>query len=398
MKRTFITASIALLTIAGCTKNEDFVMDSADGLIDVTIPTGIGDADADSKASIESSQLYWNANDAVGIFAGSGNVNRKFTLKTGEGTTSGTFSGQMSPVSTPVTMILYYPYVSNTTTPSCILAKDNLMDQVFEGTFDEDGRFDNFGQYSFLVSWITGFTIEQTWPSLKNATFYDITSIVRFKISSSLSDELFIQKVGLRSANDSQYPFRLPYYYVVTESGQLSLSYYPASDISTSISEKNKLTLGSGSTRYVQMAAIFNEFADEQQLNVYVEGINDGRNFRYVVPKTVQSSHSFTLGRRTTINVPLESGTSVELADRVKVTTLDGTASLTAPIFNRGDGYTAASAFWGDDTIEKYEAGRTYSFATSGKHTASFNHWGESTSLTFEKLTGISAIDFTDVY
>lgn len=396
MKKTVIIV-LAAVTIFSCIRREEILSDSLnvtyipyDGLIDVTFTAESGSSDSKVWTGWDGSTncMIWDQADTIGLFAGSGNVNRRF-VSTSDGSASSTFSGLMAPVSTATTLIVYYPYSSGASLTS--IPYPPMTDQIFEGTFEEKGEFKTFGKYALLAGGLNNFYITTTWPKGANIQFSPLVGIVRYGISSTLTESIRVRKIGMSSANN-----RFTSLSFIDMSTGNSSGYY-SSQIRTTISDKNPLILATSETKYVQMTATFSMFQSNDEINVFVDCINDdGRNLRYIIPKTVNSDHNITVGKRTSVSVPITSSTSVVYAPRIKVTSTS--ESLVAPVFRHDSGYDAADAWWGDSTVEKYEAGREHTFSTSGTHTASFNHWGTSNSVTFDNLKGITAIDFSDVF
>lgn len=392
MKKNFFIIVAAVLLFS-CSQKEDFFTESVDGLIDVTIRVGTSDSETKIWSGWENdvNRIFWNQSDSIGLFAGSGNINRRFSLSSAADAPSGSFTGRMAPVLTPTNLIAYYPYSEGTTLDK--IPYPDLSHQVFEGTFEEKGVFSNFGQYALLMGGVNNFTIETEWPSEVVVSFVPFVGLVRFGISSELSSSLNVRRIGMIS---EQYSFvDISSYNILA--GRIS-GYY-TNEVSTEISEKNPLVLDGTGTKYVQMASSYSSFTDGEVIEVYVETLSDdGQDIKYTIPKTVSTDNNLAIGLRTSVSVPLTNSTSVTRASRVKVTTSDGVTSLMAPAFSHGANYKAGDAVWGDSCLEKYEAGRTHTFTTTGEHTSSFNHWGESDIVTIDNLTGITAIDFSDVY
>jgi len=407
MKR-FVILSLATALFFSCSLDDDLLKDDLlseriDNLIEVEFTAET--ADTDSKVftgfAIGSNWMFWNKLDSVGLFAGAGNINRRFVLSSSENINTGTFKGTMQPVSNPTSLFVYYPYsadakiASSGGTTEYYIPFPNYMDQEFEGTFGENGDFSNFGKYALLVAKVGNFTISTDWPQGKTVYFNSMTGITRFKISNGLSNALQVRAVKLYSANGR---FTLFSNIFAKESG-ISYYGYNIKNLATIISDKNPLILSKGETKYVQMATTLSSFGDQtESIDVYVDCIKDGRNLRFTTTKSVTSANNFVGGYRTTINVPLSVDTPVEYAKRVKVTTSSAVDAFTAPVFTHGSDYEPADTWWGDSTVETYEAGRSHSFTTAGEHNVSFNHWGNSEKLSFEDLNGITAIDFSDVY
>jgi len=391
--KKLLSIILAAATLASCVQKENLELERIDNLLDVTFQTGVSlsESESESKVGTSSNTMLWSASDAIGIFAGTNNANRRFTLHPSSADSSvGIFSGQMNSVSSPVVLYGYYPYSSDASLTS--LKYPDISNQVFEGSFDANGNFTSFGKYALLYGYCTGFTISQAWPQDKVITFSPRVAIVKFAINSSESNPVRVRRIGMSSQN---YPF-------VTLSefnpSSGSISGYYTNVVSTEISETNPLTLNSGDTKYVQMVSGPSSFST-QNISVFVECIdNTGRNYRYDIPKSVNSSKNLQIGTRASVSVPISSSTTRTYASRIKITTSSSVQSLTAPVFVQGTDYQAADSFWGDSTIEKYEAGGTHTFTSSGVHASSFNHWGDSQSVSIEKLTGITAIDFSDTF
>ena len=391
MKKIF-SYIFALAVLVSCSQKEDFQSDSACGLLDVTFTAGTASPDSKVWAGWDNgvNGMFWSQSDKVGIFAGSDNVNCEFSLTSGADSPKGSFSGRMKPVQSPVTLYVYYPYQEGA--ESDYVAFPNLSEQVFEGTFDEQGIFSNIGEYSFLFNRLNNFTLTENTPSTVQIGFIPLVSLVRFSVSNLLASPLQIKSIGMISYN---YSFIQPSYLNMVTGG---FSGYYTSRIYTTISDNNPLIIGNSETKYVQMTAFYSNFSNET-IDVFVDGIDGtGRNVRYTIPKNVTSNMNLDYGKRTTVSVPLRQDTPSVSASRIKVTTSSSTKSLKSPVFVFGAGYEAADVSWGDSTIQRYEAGMSHTFTTAGEHTSSFNHWGKSGAVYLETLSGIQAIDFSEVY
>jgi len=401
MKLRYVLLSILviLLSATGCRKEEDFVTEPLGGLIDVTIPVGTDEESTKVWSGWNKTQTvnysYWDKGDAIGVFAGADNSNRKFTLATEEDYTYGQFSGQMAQVTSPVSLIAYYPYAEGATTDR--IPCPDLSKQTFEGTYSEYGQFHSLGRYSLLSGVISDFTITDQWPSGVKLTFSNQMAIIRFKITNSTAAAIPVKSVYVETS-DRDTVFGYPTHFTVNSStGETDWRGSFSKGVRTSISETDPLTIASSETKYVQMTVVPATFKENENLAVYVYSINgDNRGIRYRIPKT--ATKNFVVNTRTTVNVPIGPDPTYELAYRVKITTSDAATSLSAPVFAQGARYSADYSCWGDGKVNKYEAGQPHQFATGGGHTASFNHWGTSDSLVIETIDNITSIDFTGVF
>lgn len=398
MKLKYLTISILLLSATACLKEEDFVSEPLEGLIDLTIQAGTQHSSQKVSTGWDENEnlAYWSEKDSIGIFAGSGNVNRRFVLSSKPDMTSGTFFGQMTPVSTPTALFAYYPYA-----PGAVLNEipfPSIQKQEFEGTFEEKGDFNSFGRYALMLGSLKNFTVQTKWPEESKINFEHITGVVRFAVSNSLDKTINIKSIKLHSENNS---FVIPKSVCIQDDGSYTVDTSMVASIISSISEKNIMEVQDGEKTYSQMVVFPNSFKSEDSLKVVVNAIDDdGVDVRYTLKKKVSKNNSFQEGKRTTINVPLT--TEIESrAKRVKVTTLS--ATFTSPTFRHGKNYSAGDAVWeySDKSwgeIEKYAPEISHTFSAPGEHTSSFNHWGKSPMLSFKNLKGVKAIDFTDVY
>jgi len=401
MKKLLVLLSVAF--VVGCTEKDDFIVEQADGLVDVTFSVGASEAGVPVTGPVSTdtkvaagwidgvNRMLWSAGDSIGVFFGAGNVNRRFGIASGVGTPSASFSGQIQSVTTPTTLVAYYPYSRSAVSVTAIPFPD-YTHQVFEGTFEKEGTFTSFGRYALLFGYVNSLTVDKSWPAGEGVSFSSLAGLARFGISSTLSESINVRSVGMISDQNSF--LRLTAYNIYTG----ALSGYYCKTLSTDISDKNPLVLNGSETKYVQMATTRSQYGEEV-VRVYVDALSsDGRNVRYLIPKSVDSNKNFDFGKRVSISVPITPSTTTQLASRVKLTTLSDVTSLSAPIFTHSDDYVAADSWWGDSVIEKYEAGRVHKFLSSGEHTASFNHWGEAPVVTVESLVGIKAIDFSQAF
>ncbi|NCB96864.1 MAG: hypothetical protein EOM36_00685 [Bacteroidia bacterium] len=141
-KLVYITVVLSILS--GCTKDE-----KREAPLDNTISIAgiIADPLSTTKSNLGQDGLsaLWSANDSIGVFSAS-TKNTKFTLSSGNGTQSGTFSGTIN----GAPLYAYYPYDPDAgEDPKGVVSYlDEVQEQSSLDT--EIGKFDFKASYSIL--------------------------------------------------------------------------------------------------------------------------------------------------------------------------------------------------------------------------------------------------------
>ncbi len=392
MKKLIPICSLAFLAAISC-RQDDYVIDCVPSgqLVNVCVKADMGSDDSDTRVNVSGLSLSWNADDAIGIFAGPNNMNRRFTIEGEASSKNATFTGTMLPTGEDQTMLAYYPYDPDATDPDAW--RLNFDGQVYDGDFSEYGSGTDLGHYLYMVVLPqNGFQITEGsgWPSDHPLNFNKkLASMITYKISSTLTTDFTIDRIDLFSAAK-------PFHHnpsINISGGMYSCS--PKDLIGVSL--KNQLTMESGNKsglKYVHMAAgqsVFNEGTD---LQVLVYGMLGDKYVRMTVPKHVTSSADFKFGKRTTINVQLSDDTNYSEASSVGVVITGNSCVSPELIQDSGDGQPGTIT-WGDGTSEPYAGGIIHQYGSSTQYTASFNYWGEGKTIKFSNLENISSIDLS---
>ncbi len=116
MKKIFICALAALaMTATSCSDEDNFLADNIqeEGMRTVVLSASLGNRNARSTFELDTDNMTaafkWATDDAITVFSSSSNTNCTFTLASGQGEASGTFSGSI-PNSEDIGTLAYYPY------------------------------------------------------------------------------------------------------------------------------------------------------------------------------------------------------------------------------------------------------------------------------------------------
>ncbi len=394
MKKQVIICILATLAAVSC-QQEDFVVDCAPSgqLVSLRVKAGMETDTPDSRVDISGLSTTWNANDKIGVFAGSSNFNRCFAIESGSGSKQATFKGSMLPTGGTQTLFAYYPYDPDFEDPTNW--QPNYDGQIYDGDFTEDGAGTNISKYLYMaVPPQSGFQITDgsDWPSGYHLSFgWSMSTIVRYKISSTMSSDFSIDRIEFYSPSSS--PFYIPIANIST--GGLKA----AGTDRIGVSLKNPLTMkadGASGTKYVHMASSQSQFGAGTDLQVLVSGTLDGKYVRLIVPKNnVTSASNFANAKRTTINVSLTDALVCQASKTVSIG-LKGIRSV-APEFTQ-DGYDwqPGKIVWGDGNDELYASGIIHKYSSDSEHTASFSCWGTNNTVKFNSLENITSIDFSN--
>lgn len=368
--------------------------DKSDGFVDVLLCAGNDSSsfDADeagslTKVTIKGLKRTWESGDAIGIFAGE-NVNVKFTLTSGAGSSRATFRGRMKEVVAPTTLYAYYPYSEEQTDPSQIMV--DMTEQTYDGDYSENGTFPGYRKYSAMMGMVSRFTVtgQQGWPAGKTVSMMSLTGIVNFELKAEDGD-VCLQNLQLMTPGTNS---RLRNFYYMDIVGT-TYSYFLTDVLSLNMSESEEdfVKIEKGQTKYAQMAVIPSNF-NGSELRIIASGRTDDRNVRYSVSKFPRAASNFSFDVRRKITVPLNNPV---FSSKVKIRQRG--ESITAPIFDQNSSsYGNGDVFWGDGSVETYHAGLFHRFPDNSQHIVNVNAWNSS-AIAFESLDNILAVDFTEL-
>lgn len=390
MKKTLF-ALFAALSVASCQK-ADFVQDifPQHQPFDVTVNAGMGADTTQTRVNAAGLDFSWAAGDRIGLFAGPDNCNVPFTLSSGQGTQNATFGGSMYQA-TSQTLYSYYPYDSYNTNPTNWQV--TLEGQEYDGDYSKDGISSNFGKFAFMAAApISGFSISKSigWPNSTGIGFgYRFVSIVSFEITNSMSSDVTIDRIGIRSSAGNVL-FNL----VSINITSMAYSFSSVNEIGTDLATPLTLKADNASgKKYVHMAALVSNFGSGADIDIIANGSIGGKSVQLVCSKHVNSAQNIKLGTRTTITMPI---TDAMCNYPHLVTIGQNGGSLETPEFSKdGSDYSSDITSWGDGSQEQYYGGSSHQYSKSGAHTVSVSCWGTSNSVRFDNLENISSIDFS---
>lgn len=368
--------------------------DRSDGFVDVLLCAGndssslaFNEAGSLTKVAIKGLKRTWEDGDAIGIFAGE-NVNVKFTLTGGAGSSRAMFRGRMKEVVAPTTLYAYYPYSEEQTDPSQIMV--DMTEQTYDGDYSENGTFPGYRKYAAMMGSIPKFTVteQKGWPAGKTVYMTSLTGIVNFELKAEDGD-VCLHNLQLVTPGTNGM-LRNFYFMNLVNS---NFSYYFTDVLSLNLSESGKdyAEIQKGETKYAQMAVIPSNF-NGSELRVIASGRTEDRNVRYSVSKYPEAASNFSYDIRRKITVPLNNPVFSS-----KVMILQQGESISAPMFDQNSpSYSNGDVFWGDGNIETYHAGLFHLFQDNGQHVVNVNAWNSS-AIAFENLDNILAIDFTEL-
>lgn len=157
MKKLFTFATLAMVAIVACNKEinapeenvvpEDNIIQTEEPKGDVTI---IAQAPAETKTMVDGLDVKWASGDHIAVLDEDGGIH-DFSLDSGEGTTSGTFSGTLGGKNSLGYAI--YPYSANADFDGSNITVDYpttyTYDAVTVPMIGEEGTGENVGKYAF---------------------------------------------------------------------------------------------------------------------------------------------------------------------------------------------------------------------------------------------------------
>ena len=151
MKKLFTFAALAMVAIVACNKEinapEDNIIQTEEPKGDVTI---IAQAPAETKTMVDGLDVKWSSGDHIAVLDEDGGIH-DFSLDSGEGTTSGTFSGTLGGKNSLGYAI--YPYSANADFDGSNITVDYpttyTYDAVTVPMSGEEGTGENVGKYEF---------------------------------------------------------------------------------------------------------------------------------------------------------------------------------------------------------------------------------------------------------
>lgn len=389
MKRSYLYLLVLLATMS-CSK-DDFLIDGTPfrELINISMKAEMETDDPDSRVNMSGLTLTWSSTDSIGFFNGPNNFNRLLTIKEGANTKQATFTGAIQKSGASYKSYYYSPYDPHIESPtSWHLVFDN---QIYDGDFTENGTGNNIARYIYMQTKPTDLEIKNNNNKLPQSKFLFRSGIIRFNISSSMSNDFDIDEIDIYSPEEV---FRDSY--LDLEAGKYL--YVPESEIGISL--KETLTMrsnGESGIKYVHMAAAQSSNLDGNnngKIYIRLYGTRDGQYGRMIVPKDHVSGKAIQPGQRLTINTGLTDNTVFETAATVGVT-VEGDR-FTAPEFTINDtDWQPGKTFWGDGSRERYAGGITHNYNESSTYSAIFSCWGESNTIKFSNLENITSIDFS---
>ena len=103
-------AAAMIFTAASCSKQETPNLPEEPKAETITLSASMELPDSETKTSLDGLSVKWSDGDRISVFFGNNTTNNEFTLSSGDGETSGSFTGEASQASE--TLYAVYPYKS----------------------------------------------------------------------------------------------------------------------------------------------------------------------------------------------------------------------------------------------------------------------------------------------
>lgn len=303
MKKILFSATVAAMLATGCAK-DDAVVGETDGK---TITITASRASGSRVAVDDSNAILWQTEDALGVYLGDVSSNKRFSLKSGAGSTAAAFECANTTLPTaPSDVYAYYPHAA-ADVPTASAVPFDLTSQ----------SYGSFGEY-WLMAGITeniGFPTETTFAM----QMHNLLSALRVKITNSNATALTVTQLEIYTATAGDRTF--------VAAGTVDITGSDFTITPTSYTHKISLDLGEG----VTVAS-----GETQVLPIVVaptEGLN-GKKF-YIKYKfaedaeaSVDTKDGKSIARNKFIDIPLTIGTVTITVPETVATVDEANAAL----------------------------------------------------------------------
>lgn len=132
MKKILFSATVAAMLATGCAKDDAVVGETGGKTITITASRA-----SDSRVAVDDSNaILWQTEDALGVYLGDASSNKRFSLKSGAGSTAAAFECANTTLPTaPSNVYAYYPHAA-ADVPAASAVPFNLTSQSY-GSFGE---------------------------------------------------------------------------------------------------------------------------------------------------------------------------------------------------------------------------------------------------------------------
>lgn len=303
MKRILFSATVAAMLATGCAKDDAVVGETGGKTITITASRA-----SDSRVAVDDSNaILWQTEDALGVYLGDVSSNKRFSLKSGAGSTAAAFECANTTLPTaPSNVYAYYPHAA-ADVPAASAVPFDLTSQ----------SYGSFGEH-WLMAGIAeniGFPTETTFAM----QMHNLLSALRVKITNRNATDLTVTQLEIYTATAGDKTF--------VAAGTVDITAADFTITPTSYTHKISLDLGEG----VTVAS-----GETQILPIVVaptEGLN-GKKF-YIKYKfaddaeaSVDTKDGKSIARNKFIDIPLTIGTVTITVPETVATVDEANAAL----------------------------------------------------------------------
>lgn len=303
MKKILFSATVAAMLATGCAKDDAVVGETGGKTITITASRASG-----SRVAVDDSNaILWQTEDALGVYLGDVSSNKRFSLKSGAGSTAAAFECANTTLPTaPSDVYAYYPHAA-ADVPAASAVPFDLTSQ----------SYGSFGEH-WLMAGIAeniGFPTETTFAM----QMHNLLSALRVKITNSNATALTVTQLEIYTATAGDRTF--------VAAGTVDITAADFTITPTSYTHKISLDLGEG----VTVAS-----GETQVLPIVVaptEGLN-GKKF-YIKYKfaedaeaSVDTKDGKSIARNKFIDIPLTIGTVTITVPETVATVDEANAAL----------------------------------------------------------------------
>lgn len=303
MKKILFSATVAAMLATGCAKDDAVVGETGGKTITITASRASG-----SRVAVDDrNAILWQTEDALGVYLGDVSSNKRFSLKSGAGSTAAAFECANTTLPTaPSNVYAYYPHAA-ADVPAASAVPFDLTSQ----------SYGSFGEH-WLMAGIAeniGFPTETTFAM----QMHNLLSALRVKITNRNATDLTVTQLEIYTATAGDRTF--------VAAGTVDITAADFTITPTSYTHKISLDLGEG----VTVAS-----GETQILPIVVaptEGLN-GKKF-YIKYKfaddaeaSVDTKEGNSIARNKFIDIPLTIGTVTITVPETVATVDEANAAL----------------------------------------------------------------------
>ncbi len=303
MKKILFSATVAAMLATGCAKDDAVVGETGGKTITITASRA-----SDSRVAVDDSNaILWQTEDALGVYLGDASSNKRFSLKSGAGSTAAAFECANTTLPTaPSNVYAYYPHAA-ADVPAASAVPFNLTSQ----------SYGSFGEY-WLMAGIAeniGFPTETTFAM----QMHNLLSALRVKITNRNATDLTVTQLEIYTATAGDRTF--------VAAGTIDITSADFTITPTSYTHKVSLDLGEG----VTVAS-----GETQILPIVVaptEGLNGKKfyikyKFKEDAEASVDTKEGKSIARNKFIDIPLTIGTVTITVPETVATVDEANAAL----------------------------------------------------------------------